>query len=212
MNFVQFVHQVRDSLWQHPVRLCDIRRKAEVIEQAGADRFKRFVLGEVTSTVNLYYPLPELIEHYRRQQEVYREHVRNGDIDDSTEGHVLVGDIFGLCDWWLPRDGVRYAYGDVRLLRPLIGEVLIAVADRPRMPYPEKAAQLGEWYEELAPGGSLYPSEEHLDYVRRFEAFAEDIVWDSQGRDYITIVNFPAPPNPPPPTEWWCTQHLLPAE
>ncbi|MCP4204593.1 MAG: hypothetical protein GY769_22015 [bacterium] len=95
------------------------------------------------------------------------------------------------------------------VLRPIIGEVLIASAEWTRSPYPEMSASLEQWYEELAPGGKLYPTDEHLDYVQRFEAFAEDIIWDGRGRDYITIGNFPARPNALPPTRWWCTQHAL---
>jgi hypothetical protein len=211
VNFVEFVNQVQDELWRRPVRLRDVRAAAARIEEVGLrDRFERTVLGAVVRTVNKYYPLPELIALYHREIAVYYEHIRRGDFDDSNEKNVISEQIYGLCCWWLKP--YRYPYGDVRLLRPLIGEVLIASAEWSRSPYPDQSAALGQWYEELAPDGALYPSEEHLDYVRRFEAFAEDIVWDSRGREHLTIVNFPAPPNPVPPEVWWCTQHVLPAD
>ena len=209
MNLAQFCTRVHRSLRaRRRLQLRDVRAEAARIVEFGTANgyLKRSVLGSATSIVNKYYPLPELIENYRHQQEVHREHIRNGDFDDSHEPQVLLEGILGLCSWWL-KPHLRYPYGDVRLLRPLIGEVLIASTEWPRSPYPDMSARLGRWYEELAPGGPLYPSDEHLDYVRRFEAFAERIVWSNCGRDYLTIINFPAPANALPPTRWWCTQH-----
>ena len=37
----------------------------------------------------------------------------------------------------------------------------------------------------------------------------ERIVWDSRGQEYLTIVNFPAPPKLVPLTYRWSTQHIL---
>ena len=76
------------------------------------------------------------------------------------------------------------------------------------VPYPDYIQELEQWHRDLAPGGDLCPSAEHLAYVDRFEAFAEDILWDSRGQDYITIRNFPAPPKTWPNERWWSTRHL----
>lgn len=209
-DVIQYVNRIRKDLRQRPVRLRDIRAKAEEIEEyAQGVLFLRSTLSEVGGTVIIYYPLLECIAFHRREEEVYRWHVERGDLDGSHDRAVLIGGIHGLCSWWLEPE-LRYYYGDPRLLRPLIGEVLVAAADWSRSPYPEMHAELGEWYEALAPGGSLYPSDEHLEYVRRFEAFAEDIVWDSRGQEHITIVNFPAPPGAGPPTKRWSPQHRVP--
>jgi len=105
--------------------------------------------------------------------------------------------------------GSRHPYGDVRLLRPILGEVLITSAEWRRSPYPDQSAWLGEWYDELAPGGSLYPSDEHLEYVEHFERHAEEILWDSRDQEYITIRNIPEPPKPQPLIHWSSTQHVV---
>ena len=69
-DFVQFVNQIRRSLRQEPVRLRDIRRKADEIEAfAGTRVMMRTALGEIAATVDHYYPLPELIALYRRQRD-----------------------------------------------------------------------------------------------------------------------------------------------
>ena len=208
-DFIQFADDTCASLFQQPFGLCDMRARMAQVEEFGRGIvLERSIIGHVAGIVNRYYPLPELITFYRRRQDNYYEHVRRGDFDLTNEKRVLISDIYGVCSWWLKPE-LRYPYGDVRLLRPLIGEVLIRAAEWERSPYPEYTAKLGEWYEALAPGGALYPSDEHLAYVARFEEHAEDIIWDNRGREYITIVNFPAPPNALPPTEWWCTQHVL---
>ena len=208
-DILDYANEVRQSLFEEPIRLRDIRSRMSQLEDfAGSSVLKRSIVGEVSGIVKYYYPLPEWIALYRRKQQIYWDHVEAGDFDDSNYKNVLILGAYSLCTWWLKPDS-RHPYGDVRLLRPILGEVLIESAEWPRSPYPEESAALGEWYEELAPGGALYPSDEHLEYVERFEAFAEDIVWDSRGRDFITIINFPAPPNPQPLTQWWSTQHIL---
>ena len=207
-DIIQYVNRIRDELFRQPVQLEYIRAKAAQIEDFARDvLLLRSALSEVASTVNKYYPLPEYIAFYRRRQDVYRWHVERGDLDGSHDRAVLIGGIHNLCSWWLDPE-LRYHYGDARLLRPLIGEVLIAAADWPRSPYPDMHAELGEWYAALAPGGALYPDDAHLDYVHRFEAFAEELVWDSRGSEFLTIVNFPAPPNAVPTTERWATRHV----
>ena len=210
MDVIQYVSQIRKDLQERPVRLRDIRLAVQKIEEYARDAviFLRSALGEVSGTVSAYYPLPEYIAFHRREEAVYRWHVERGDLDGSHDRAVLVGGVHGLCSWWVDRE-LRYYYGDPRLLRPLIREVLETAADWPENPYPDMHAALCEWHEALAPGGSLYPSDTHLDYVRRFEDFAEDIVWDDRGQERLTIVNFPAPPEAGEPTDRWATQHLV---
>ena len=208
MDVIRNTGRICEELGQRPVRLRDIRAKAQEVEEfARGVLFLRSVLSEVSRVVTSYYPLPESIAFHHREQEVYRWHVERGDLDGSHDRNVLVGSIHGLCSWWLD-PALRYYYGDPRLLRPLIGDVLIQAAEWPRSPYPDMHAQLGAWYEALAPGGALYPDDTHLDYVRRFEAFAEDIIWDSRGQEYMTIVNFPAPPGAGPPSDDSSFQHI----
>ena len=155
-----------------------------------------------------YYPLPEWIALYHRKMAIYHEHIRKGDFDDTNYRNVRIGAVFQLCECWMHRYH-RYPYGDVRQLRPFIADVLEEATEWPSVPYPDWTGALRQWYEDLAPGGMLYPDPEHLAYVERFEAFAEDIIWDSRGQEYITIVNFPAPPKIWHPKGWWCTQHVL---
>lgn len=208
MDVIENTSRICRELEERPIRLRDVRAKAtEVEEFARRVLFLRSVLSEVSRVVTIYYPLPESIAFYRRRQEVYRWHVERGDLDGSHDRNVLIGSIHGLCSWWL-NPALRYHYGDPRLLRPLIGEVLVQAAEWPRSPYPDMHAQLGEWYEALAPDGALYPDDAHLEYVRRFEDFAEEIIWDSRGQERLTIVNFPAPPGAGPPSDDWSTQHL----
>ena len=208
-DVLDFAEDAEDHLLDNPVRLRDIRSiMARVEAFAEGVILKRSILGQIATTVGRYYPLPEFIQQFRRRQAVYHEHVRLGDFDDRYDHHVLISGTYGVCWRWMDRR-YRYPYGDVRLLRPIIEEVLDAAREWDEIPHPEDFARLERWYQELAPGGALYPSEAHLEYVRRFEAFAEDIIWDSRGREYLTIVNFPAPANALPPTEWWCTQHVL---
>jgi len=78
-NVVQFVHQIRDELWNQPVQLRDVRTKAAQIEEyAEGAILLRSTLGEVFGTVAGYYPLPECIALYRREREVYHQHVATG--------------------------------------------------------------------------------------------------------------------------------------
>ncbi|MEM9489409.1 MAG: hypothetical protein AAGC55_09705 [Myxococcota bacterium] len=212
-HVLELVGRIEAGLRERPVRLCEVRSEAaRVMAHAEGVVFKRSIFGEVVAMMNPYCPLPERIELYRQTRAVYQEHVENGELDLSSYKNSRILDLYYLCTWWLEVKN-RYPYGDVRLLRPLLGEVLIEAAEWPRSPYPEYSGLLGQWYEDLAPGGALYPSDEHLDYVRRFESFAEQIIWDSRGRDRLTIVNFPAPPNWPPKDlempedEWWWTEH-----
>jgi hypothetical protein len=212
-DVLDFANEAEAHILDTPVRLRDIRRIMARIEAfAEGVILKRSTLGMIAEIADSYYTLPEMIAFFRRQQETYREYIRNGDLDDRHDRHVLISGVYGACWRWMERRD-RYPYGDVRLLRPLIGDVLTAAETWDEKldeePYPERLAELARWHEELAPGGALYPSDEHLAYVKRFEAFAEEIVWDSRDHEYITIVNFPAPSNVPPPHRWWCTQHVL---
>ena len=206
---LSFKRQILGELSGHPVRLRDVRQKVRAFEEFAGDTWiRRTTFGLVVSLLNDYITLPERLELQEQENEIYWEHVRRGDFDDSNYHHVRTSAVYELCVWWLTRN-CRYPYGDVRVLRPIIGEYLIEAAEWARNPYPDQAAKLGQWYEELAPDGPLYPTDEHLAYVERFEAAAEDIVWDCRGQDYLTIVNFPAPPRTWPPDQWWCTQHVL---
>ncbi len=199
-------NDLHDRLADEPMRLRDIRARAASLAAFAANTWpRRAIYGEIARIVQYYYPLPEMIALYRQDQDIYREHLENGELSETNPRHVLIADAHGLCWIWMDP---RYPYGDVRLLRPIIGEVLIASADWERNPCPEEAAALGTWYEQLAPGGELYPTDEHLDYVRRFEAFAEDIVWNGKDQEFITISNFPAPPNAVPADKWWHVQHI----
>jgi len=208
-EIMDFITEARYSLFEGRLRLCDIRAKVAGIEEyASSAMLKRSIVGEILRLVQHYYSLPELIGLYHRQKSIFCDHVTSAELDESMSKNVLILDAYYLAGRWL-MPGSRYPYADVRLLRPIIADVLVTASTWQRTPYPEQHGALGEWYEELAPGGSLYPSCEHLDYVQRFEAFAENIIWDSRDQDYITIRNFPAPPNPQPLTHWWCTQHIL---
>ena len=140
--------------------------------------------------------------------DIYHEHVRKGDFDSSSYRNVRVSGVFSLCECWMHRYS-RYPYGDPRRLRPFIDELFVEAADWQFVPaYLEMVLELEQWHGALAPGGELYPSDEHLAYVDRFEAFAENIVWDSRGQECITIRNFPAPPKAWPSDHRWRTQHL----
>lgn len=208
-DFIEFAYDVEASLLEQPIRLRDIRAKMAEVEAFGRGVvLERTSAGQIAELVTYYYPLTELIAYHQKEKEIYYEHARRGDFDLSNEKGVLVSGVYGLACWWLKRQ-YRYLYGDVRLLRPIIGDVLIQAAGWEKNPEPDYTATLGEWYEALAPGGALYPSDEHIEYAARFEAFAEELIWDSRGREYITIVNFPAPKNAPPPMYWFCTQHEL---
>lgn len=204
-----FIDQQEEELLEEPVQLNDIRARMTAIEAfAGNDLLKRSVVGRIAGRARHYYPLPEWIALHHREMDIYHEHVRKGDFDSSNYRNVRVGAIFELCECWMTRNH-RYPYGDVRLLRPFIEALFEEAASWPSVPYPMYTEPLQRWYQELAPGGALYPSDEHLAYVERFEAFAEDIIWDSREQAYITIANFPAPPKVWPPDRWWCTQHVL---
>ena len=205
----EFIDEQHYSLLEEPVRLVDIRARMAAIEEfAGDDLLKRSLVGDIARIARPYYPLPECIALYHRQVDIYHEHIRQGDFDDRYSRHVRVSSVYALCERWMMRQ-YRYPYGDVRRLRPFMQDVLEEAAGWPLRPHPEYLDSLQRWYDELAPGGPLYPSADHLAYVERFEAFAEEIVWDSRDRDYITISNFPAPPKVWPPTHWSCTQHVL---
>ena len=221
-EILDFIAEQRDSLADGPVRLQDIRDRMAAIEAfAGDTMLQRSLVGTIAGIVRHYYPLVQCIALYHREMSIYHEHIHRGDFDDTNYRKVRISSVYGLCVPWLTRNH-RYAYGDVRLLRPYITELLTEAAGWSSLPVPselepretrhewliESYQTLQTWHEQLAPGGALYPSEAHLAYVQGFEAFAEQLVWDGRNQEGITITNFPAPPEVCPADSWWCTRHL----
>lgn len=211
-EIVQFANEQAFSLFDGPIRLADIRRKMVDLEEfAAGDLFRRSLVGQISGIVMDYVPLSEWIARYHLERDVYHEHIRNGDLDGRHTRHVRVSSVFVLCESWMHRYH-RYPYGDVRQLRPFIADLLAEVETWDDEPHPDYLTELRSWHTALAPGGELYPSDAHIAYAARFEACAEDIIWDNRDQEHITIRNFPAPPRTwpdEPHDRWWCTRHVL---